>query len=230
MHRKLHKLLDADAGELRRFELGKASCSQATTGRSSRNRRSAPVECGDSSPLSQGDLSPSNGGKRGDGMGCSRLAPAPSCPRDRSHPEVRRRQVACAKAVTRHRTPNPSLRDDTETKLRESNKEQTAGELPQKPRHIKLAALVGDQARSVQDQSHADLRGGRLRRAASMSSAKAAASSGGSLSILVQRSASSALVSAGDPGVVRIVSKARAFSGNTSPPMDVMLPWSSSTS
>ena len=36
----------------------------------------------------------------------SRLAPAAARGRDRSRPELRRRQVACAKAVTSHRTPN----------------------------------------------------------------------------------------------------------------------------
>ena len=38
--------------------------------------------------------------------GRSPLAPAQTCPRVRSRTEIRRRQVACAKAVTNHRTPN----------------------------------------------------------------------------------------------------------------------------
>ena len=38
--------------------------------------------------------------------GRSRLAPAVACGRERKGTEVRRRQVACAKAVTSHRTPN----------------------------------------------------------------------------------------------------------------------------
>ena len=92
----------------------------------SRNRRRATVECGDLSPLSQGDLSPSNSGRGGERMGHSRLAPAPARPRGRSRTEVRRRQVACAKAVTSHRTPKLSLRDDMPTALRDSYEEQSA--------------------------------------------------------------------------------------------------------
>ena len=38
--------------------------------------------------------------------GRSRLAPAPARPHDRKRTELRRRLVACAKAVTSHRTPN----------------------------------------------------------------------------------------------------------------------------
>ena len=76
---------------------------------------SATLECGDLSPLSQGDVLPSNCGRRRDEMGRSRLAPAAACSRDWSRTEVRRRQVACAKAVTSHRTPKPSLCDDLET-------------------------------------------------------------------------------------------------------------------
>ena len=64
------------------------------------------LECGDLSPLSRGDLSPSNCGGRDLRMERSRLAPAVACARDRSRAELRRRPVACAKAVTSHRTPN----------------------------------------------------------------------------------------------------------------------------
>jgi len=66
--------------------------------------------------------------------------------------------------------------------------------LPQEPRHVELAAFVGDKDRRIQDQSHADLSGGRV--AFSMSSAKALASSGGSFCRVGQRSASSAQVRA----------------------------------
>ncbi len=91
--------------------------------RPARTRASA-LECGDLSPLSQGDFSPSNRATREDGMGRSPLAPAPARPHDRSRTEVRRRQVACAKAVTSHRTPKPPLRDDTEADRRDSRNEQ----------------------------------------------------------------------------------------------------------
>ena len=64
------------------------------------------VECGDLSPLFRGDLSPSRVGAPEFGMGRSRLAPARACGRGRALSEVRRRQVAYAKAVTSHRTPN----------------------------------------------------------------------------------------------------------------------------
>ncbi len=74
------------------------------------------LECGDLSPLFQGDLSPSNCAERRRGTGRSQLAPAVARACDRSRTEVRRRQVACAKAVTSHRTPNPPLRDDTESR------------------------------------------------------------------------------------------------------------------
>ena len=63
------------------------------------------LECGDSSPLSRGDLSPSNCGRRCCAGGRSRLAPAPARPRGWTRTGLRRRQVACAKAVTSHRTP-----------------------------------------------------------------------------------------------------------------------------
>ena len=72
------------------------------------------LECGDLSPLSRGDLSPSDKEAGDSTRGRSRLAPAPARPRDRSRTEVRRRQVACAKAVTSHRTPKLSSCDDTE--------------------------------------------------------------------------------------------------------------------
>ena len=82
--------------------------------RSARPRASV-LECGDLSPLSQGDLSPSNNATREAGKGRSRLAPAPARPRNRSRTEVRRRLVACAKAVTSPRTPKTSLRNDSAT-------------------------------------------------------------------------------------------------------------------
>ena len=66
------------------------------------------LECGDLSPLSRGDLSPSNCGRCRRAMGRSRLAPAPTCVRVRTRTAVRRRPVACAKAVTSHRTPKPA--------------------------------------------------------------------------------------------------------------------------
>ena len=63
------------------------------------------LECGDLSPLSRGDLSPSDFGRRGCEMGRPRLAPAGACAPVRTHKQLQRRQVACAKAVTSHRTP-----------------------------------------------------------------------------------------------------------------------------
>ena len=66
--------------------------------------------CGDLSPLSRGDLSPSNCGERWYESGRSQLAPALACARVRTPPEHRRRQVACAKAVTSHRTPKGAPR------------------------------------------------------------------------------------------------------------------------
>ena len=89
------------------------------------------VECGDLSPLSRRDLSPSNCRRRVDGTARPRLAPAVARPRNRIGTEVRRRQVACAKAVTSHRTPKLSLRDDTETALCDSNEEQPAPAMAQ---------------------------------------------------------------------------------------------------
>ena len=68
--------------------------------------RALPVECGDLSPLCRGDLSPSHVRAREFGMEHSRLAPAQACERGWAHSAVRRRPVACAKAVTSHRTPN----------------------------------------------------------------------------------------------------------------------------
>ena len=63
------------------------------------------LECGDSSPLWRGDWSPSNGGSRPCAMGHSQLAPAVAHTPSQRSPDTRRRPVACAKAVTSHRTP-----------------------------------------------------------------------------------------------------------------------------
>ena len=76
------------------------------------------------------------------------------------------------------------------------NNRLAAGKLPEKAGQIKFSTFVCDQNRTVQDQSHASLTGGRLAWARSMSSAKALASSGASLSKWGHRSASSAQVSA----------------------------------
>src|SRR5436189_2552007 len=94
-----------------------------------------------------------------------------------------------------------------------------AGELPEESRHVELPPFICNQQRTIQNQSHAGLSGGRLARARSMSSAKALASSKGSFSNVAQRSANSAQVRV-EPGVLESssVNNARALAGRVSEP------------
>ncbi len=104
------------------------------------------------------------------------------------------------------------------------------GKLPEKTRHVEFASFVCNEQRAVEDQSHADLSGGRMARACSMSSAKALASFKGSFSNALQRSANSPQVRDGGAPESSNVNKACPFTGNVSAPQGCTRPFSNSTS